>query len=213
MRFVLFVEGYTEKKGIGGFLKRYLDPPRLRQPVGIKVIRFDGWSDLLKDLPQHARLHLDDPKHGKETIGLLALLDLYGPTIYPGHASTADQRAAWAKKHFESAVGHPRFRMFFAVHEVEAWFLSNPSLFPEPLRRSLKTKAGKPEGVDFDCPPKVLRKSLYREKLKRNDQEVTHGSEFFSRLDPAAVAGVCPQFRLMIEEMVAMAGDAGLVAR
>ncbi len=61
MRFVLFVEGHTEKKGIAGFLKRYLDPPRLRQPVGIKVIRFDGWSDLLKDLPQLARLHLDDP--------------------------------------------------------------------------------------------------------------------------------------------------------
>jgi hypothetical protein len=158
LRFVLFVEGYTEKKGIGGFLKRYLDPPRLRQPVGIKVIRFDGWSDLLKDLPQLAKLHLEDPKHRDETIGLIALLDFYGPTIYPGHAKTVSQRVAWARKHFESEVGHRKFRMFFAVHEVEAWFLSNPALFPKPLQGSLKTKARNPEGVDFDRPPKVLLK-------------------------------------------------------
>ena len=167
MRFVLFVEGHTEKKGIGGFLKRYLDPPRLRQPVGIKVIRFEGWSDLVKDLPQHARLHLDDDEHRDKTIGLIALLDLYGPTFYPSHARSAGQRAEWAKKHFESEVNHPRFRMFFAVHEVEAWFLSNPALFPGKLAGALKAKARKPEDVNFDHPPKVLLKKLYREKMKR----------------------------------------------
>jgi hypothetical protein len=43
MKFILFVEGYTEKQGILTFLKRYLDP-RLSQPVGIKPVRFDGWA-------------------------------------------------------------------------------------------------------------------------------------------------------------------------
>ncbi len=144
---------------------------------------------------------------------MIALLDLYGPTIYPGHARTADRRVAWAKKHFESAVDHPKFRMFFAVHEIEAWFLSNPALFPKPLQASLKAKARNPEGVDFDRPPKVLLKHLYREKIKREYREVTQGSEFFSKLDPAAVARICSHFRLMMEEMLAMAGEAGLGVR
>lgn len=213
MRFILFVEGHTEKKGIAGFLKRYLDPPRLRQPVGIKVIRFDGWSDLVKDLPELANLHLDDPKRRDETIGLIALLDLYGPTFYPEHAKTSDERLDWAKKHYEKEVKHPKFRKFFVVHEIEAWFLSDPSLFPKELRPALKAKALRPERVNFDNPPKVLLQGLYSEKLKRGYKEITQGSEFFSKLDPATVAKVCPHFRAMLEEMVAMASKAGLQVR
>jgi len=37
VKFVLFVEGYTEKQEIPAFLKRYLDP-RLSQLVGIKSV-------------------------------------------------------------------------------------------------------------------------------------------------------------------------------
>jgi hypothetical protein len=209
LRFTLFVEGHTEKKGIAGFLKRYLDP-RLSQPVGIKAIRFDGWSDLIKDLPALAKLHLDDPDHRDENLGLIALLDLYGPTLYPGHARSADQRCKWDKQHFEKEVNHPKFRMFFAVHELEAWFLSDLTLFPSQLRGSLKAKTRQPERVNFDDPPKKLLKRLDREKLKRDYKEVTQGREFFSRLDPEAVAKVCPHFRTMLEEMVAMARQAGL---
>lgn len=45
MKFVLFVEGHTEQKAVPSFLKRWLDP-RLRQPVGIRTVRFDGWGEL-----------------------------------------------------------------------------------------------------------------------------------------------------------------------
>ena len=41
MKFVLFVEGHTEKKSIAPFLKRWLDP-KLKQSVGFQVVRFDG---------------------------------------------------------------------------------------------------------------------------------------------------------------------------
>jgi uncharacterized protein DUF4276 len=212
LKFILFVERHTEKKGIAGFLKRYLDP-RLGQRVGMKVIRFDGWSDLIKDLPELAKLHLDDPDHRDETIGLIALLDLYGPTFYPGHARSPDQRCKWAKQHFEKTVKHPKFRMFFAVHEVEAWFLSDPGLFPSQLRGSLKAKTRQPERVNFDNPPKKLLRGLYREKLKQAYKEITQGLEFFSNLDPSTVADACPHFRAMLEEMAAMAGRAGLQTR
>ena len=45
MRFILFVEGYTEDKALPLFLKKWLDS-KLINPVGIKVVRFDGWADL-----------------------------------------------------------------------------------------------------------------------------------------------------------------------
>jgi hypothetical protein len=96
LRFVLFVEGETEHRGIAGFLSRYLNP-RLKQKVGIKVVGFSGWPDLVDHLPHKVHTTLNDPKHASDTIALFALLDLYGPTFYPGHARTATQRIAWAK--------------------------------------------------------------------------------------------------------------------
>ncbi len=45
MRFILFVEGYTEDKALPEFLKRWLDP-RLTNPVAIRTVRFEGWAEL-----------------------------------------------------------------------------------------------------------------------------------------------------------------------
>ena len=42
MKFILFVEGHTERQVLPAFLKRWLDA-QLAQPVGIKVVRFEGW--------------------------------------------------------------------------------------------------------------------------------------------------------------------------
>jgi hypothetical protein len=124
-----------------------------------------------------------------------------------------DERFDWAKQHFERLVKHPKFRMYLAVHEVEAWFLSDPTLFPKELRPVLKAKARQPERVNFDHPPKALLRGLFREKMKRDYKEITQGSEFFSKVDPSAVAAVCPHFRALLTEMVAMAVAAGLQAR
>jgi hypothetical protein len=209
VRFVFFVEGETERRGIAGFLSRYLSA-RSNESIGIKVVGFTGWHDLVDDLSQKAHRLLNDPVRGSEIIALFALLDLYGPTFYPGHALTATQRIVWAKRHFEKRVNHPRFRLYFAVHEIEAWFLSDTSLFPKELHKVLKSKAKNPEAVNFDKPPKALLKVLYREKLKREYKPVTQGFEFFSRLDPAAAAAVCPNLRAMLQEMELLAKKAGL---
>ena len=53
MKFVLFDEGYTEKKSLANFFKRWLDP-KLDQRVGIQVVRFEGWQELVKDSPDKA---------------------------------------------------------------------------------------------------------------------------------------------------------------
>ena len=74
MRFILFVEGYTEDKALPAFLKRWLDA-RLMKPVGIRVVRFEGWPELVKDAAKKAKLHLNGPC--KEDI--IAVISLLAP--------------------------------------------------------------------------------------------------------------------------------------
>ena len=92
MKFVLFVEGYTEKKALANFFKRWIDP-KLDRRVGLKVVRFEGWPELVKDSPKKAKLYLEE----KDVIAVFALLDLYGPTIYPDDMRGVSERYKWAK--------------------------------------------------------------------------------------------------------------------
>ncbi len=41
MKFILLVEGKTERDAAAAFFKRWLDP-QLRQPVGIRTVPFDA---------------------------------------------------------------------------------------------------------------------------------------------------------------------------
>ena len=119
MRFVLFVEGYTENKALPQFLKKWLDP-QLPNPVGIRTVRFEGWPELVKDAPKKAKMHLTGPNNN-EIVAVISLLDLYGPTFYPDFLKESKKRYDWAKKEIEHKVNQPKFFQFFAVHEVEAW--------------------------------------------------------------------------------------------
>ncbi|MEK7727951.1 MAG: DUF4276 family protein, partial [candidate division KSB1 bacterium] len=147
MKFVLLCEGETEAKALPAFFKKWLDA-RLQQPVGIKSEDCGGWPQLVKDAPTKARMYLNGP--GKEkVIAVIALLDLYGPTFYPSHITTTAQRYQWGKEHLESAVAQLRFRQFFAVHETEAWLLSDPSLFAHEIKNALPGKVQHPETINF----------------------------------------------------------------
>jgi len=208
MKFIFLVEGYTEQKTIPAFLKRWLDA-RLTQRVGIQVDRFDGWSELVADLPKKVPMYLHGPK-AEDIIAVAALLDLYGPTFYPEHLTPARERQAWAVEELQRRVAEARFRMFFAVHEVEAWLLSNPTLFPEPVTRALPGKIRQPETVNFDEPPAALLEKLYRERQRRHYKKVTNGSALFPQLSPDLVYEKCPYFRQMMDELLTLAKEAGL---
>lgn len=208
MKFVLFVEGYTEEKAIPGFLKRWLDV-RLSQRVGIQAVRFEGWPELIRELPDRTQMYLESPK-AAEIIAVIALLDLYGPSIYPNYLESADQRLLWATKELESRVGRQRFKLFFAVHEAEAWLLSNAELFPTAIKKALPARILYPETVNFDEPPARLLDRLYRDKLQRKYKKVTDGKELFDQLDPQIVYQKCPHFRQMMDTMLQLAKDAGL---
>jgi len=208
MKFVLFVEGQTEQKAIPPFFKRWLDP-RLRQPVGINPVRFEGWPELVEDVDRKAQFYLEGPARGN-VIAVVSLLDLYGPTIYPAHLQSATQRYQWGKEHLERKVNHGRFRHFFAVHETEAWLLSQPEVFPEGVRRILPKKIEVPEQINFNEPPACLLNNLYRRAIQKSYKKVVYGGLLFGKLDPDVAYSKCPRLRSLLDEMLVLAEAAGL---
>jgi hypothetical protein len=122
----------------------------------------------------------------------------------------AEARIAWATRRFESAVGHEGFRMFFAVHEIEACLLSDPRVFPREVASALLAGGGRPEAVDFERPPAKLLDELYRTKLKTRYKKVTYGPSLFGKLDPEVAYGRCPNLKRMLDTMLELARRAGL---
>ena len=207
MKFVLLVEGHTEKNA-AEFLKRWLDP-HLDKSVGMQVVRFNGYAELIRKLPTKARMHLEGPRN-EDIIAVIGLLDLYGPNFYPEHMTTADERYGWGVQHLENEVNHERFRMFFAVHEFEAWLLSQPTIFPRDIVATLQGKIAQPEMIDFDEPPAKLLDRIYKARTKRAYKKTTYGKELFAKLDPVVAVKKCPRLNEMLTEMLRLAKDAGL---
>lgn len=208
MKFVLFVEGHTEAKAIPGFLKRRLDP-LLKEPVGIRPVRFEGWADYEKGIAKKVAFNLSG-RAGSDVIGAIGLLDLAGPTFYPREITDAGDRRAWAKGHFEGLVKNSRFRQHFAVHELEAWLLASPTELPKEVQKALPGRCAQPESVNFDEPPAKLLERLYREKLRKNYKKIVDGTTLFQRLDPEAACARCPSLKALFDDLLSLAKDAGL---
>ncbi|HHV16455.1 MAG TPA: DUF4276 family protein [Gelria sp.] len=201
MRFVLFVEGETESKVLPAFFKRWLDP-RLPTPVGIKTVKFQGWSHLCQGVKTKANTYLNGPDKD-EVIAVISLLDLYGPDCFPPHLRTVEERVSWGTKKLEDMVGHSRFRHYFAVHELEAWLLSDPQIFPKPVSKVIPSR--EPELINMQQPPKALLRNLYRIKTKSTYKEIIHGTDLFDRLDPNLAYQRCPHLRWMLDDMLDLA--------
>jgi Domain of unknown function (DUF4276) len=204
MKLVLFVEGHTEKKALPGFLKRWLDP-RLPKPVGIKVVRFEGWRDYYGEIAKKVALNLSG-KAGADVVGAVGLLDLYGPTFYPPGKTTVAERYAWAKADIEAKVSHERFRQHFATHETEAWLLANPKGFPSAIEAALPGRAKTaPETVNFDEPPAKLLGRLYEEKLRKGYKKVIDRAKLFDDLSPDLAYAKCPNLKRLLDDLLALA--------
>lgn len=203
MKFVLFVEGHTERKVLPQFLKRWLDP-RLPTRTGIKTVRFEGWHHYRDEIGKKVSLNLGG-KSGADVIAGIGLLDLYGPTFYPASKVSAADRFHWAKSEIEREVNHPRFRQHFAVHETEAWLLSDPAVLPNDVRRALPGASVPPEQVDFGEPPAKLLDRLYRKRLSRPYRKIVDGANLFAHLDPERAVKKCPYLKLLLDDMLHLA--------
>jgi len=200
MKFILFVEGYTEDKALPRFLKEWLDP-KLTKPVGIKTIRFEGWQELVKDAPLKAKMHLEGPRKD-DIIAIISLLDLYGPTFYPTNLTCSKDRCIWAKKKIESSVNHPKYFQFFAVHEIEAWLLCEPDIFPLAVKNAFPERIRNPEEVNFDEPPAKLLQRLYPLHIGRSYKKAVNGIDLFKRLDPNIAYQKCPNLKDLLDKML-----------
>jgi uncharacterized protein DUF4276 len=211
MKFVLLVEGASEKKGIASFLKQYLDS-QLSQPVGIQVVDMGGYGDFKKKAHRKAEMHINRPDRD-QIIAVVGLLDLYGPQFsdfYPSDQTSTQQRYEWGVNYFEREVNNPRFRMFFAVHEFEAWIFSQPEVLPRLDRDLLPQGLRPPEEINFDRPPSNLLGELYRRAFRnRGYKKVTDGPEMFSRLNPMTAYNRCPNLKQMLDGMLALARETG----
>lgn len=211
-RFVIFVEGPTEAEVLPDFLGHWLNAAgRLESKVGIKVVKFEGWAEMVKDLPRKVPLYLDTyPKSG-EIIAVVALLDLFGLGLpYPKDCTTTTRKNAWSKEYLEKIAGHQRFKQYFAVHETEAWLLSKPEIFPSDVSKSLTSRAKLPEQVNFDEPPAKLLDRLYMSSTNRHYRKIRNGKKLFVSLCPEIAYQKCPYLKLMLDDMLAMAKEAGL---
>lgn len=202
MKIVLFVEGQTEMV-LGSFFKRWLDA-RLPDRIGVKMVRFTGWSDYYDKISTKAELYLSG-KTGADVIAGIGLLDLYGPDFYPTGVTTSAERYSWGKRHLEEKVGHTRFRQHFAVHETEAWLLAAPENLPRDVRAALPGRSARPEEVNFDQPPSKLLARLYREKLSRGYKKIIDGASLFRALPPEQALEKCPYLKSLLNEMIQLA--------
>jgi len=201
--FIIFVEGDTEERVLAGFLKRWLNP-RLSEPVGIRTINFKGYANLYKDCSQRAKLHLNGPRKD-DIIAVISLLDLQGPNFYPENKISIEERYQWGKVHFERQVKSSRFKHHFVVHELEAWLLSEPAIFSKQLAPLIEEYSEHPETVNFNRTPAKLLNEIYIQQLKRTYKKVTEGNRLFSQLNPDVVYQKCPYFRLLMEDLLALA--------
>jgi len=137
-------------------------------------------------------------------LGVVALLDLYGPTFYPPSQTDATSRRDWGRSHLQSMLQDPRYRPHFAVHEVEAWILAQPELLDSKVRKKLPGNAEAPETVNFNEPPAKLLDRLYNEVFRKNYKKVVEGTKLFAKLDPEVVYAKCPSFKALADDLLAL---------
>ena len=202
MKIILFVEGSTEAKTLPAFLKRWLDP-RLKQPVAIQAVDFDGAAELIAESPKRIQKYLNGPR--RDVIAVVALLDFHGaPLSYPAGLTEAAERMTWAKQDLEVKADSPHFRQFFAVHELEAWLLSDITIFPKELQEAFPAKTAQPETVNSHEPPSALLGRLYQSKMRKPYKKPTDGAKLFAALNPEKAYQKCPSLKLLLDEMLAL---------
>jgi hypothetical protein len=208
MRFVFFVEGDTEELVLREWVGRWLNP-HLSAAVDMRVRNFKGNRRFLDEIVKNVRMTLGG-RGNKDIVACIGLLDLYGFPGFPNDVRSVPDRYAWAQKKVQDRVDRPRFHMYFAVHEFEAWLLSQSSIFDPALRNEIARLEHRPEEVDFNYPPAKRLDILYMDKLGRKYGKKVDGKGLFGRLDPEEARGKCPYLRRMLDDLVCMAKDAGL---
>ena len=198
MRIVLLVEGDTECY-LPEFFRRWLNA-RLSRNAKIDAVSLNGVGNYRKHYAQRAQRILEI----KEGTAVVGLIDFYGSEL-PYPKGTVREQYAWAKRELENQVSHHRFRQHFAVHETEAWLLSDPSVFPEAVRPHLP-KTTKPESINSQHPPSMRIKAAFN-RDQRKYQKTIGGSSLFRKLNPQTAYASCPHLKLLLDDLLVLASS------
>ncbi len=213
MKFVLLVEGDTEHTAVPEFLRRCINSKDvLPDRVGIDTVNLKGGgTELFDRIISKAEEYLRGPRQDANIIAVLGMLDLYNPSfdgLGPKRLHSVEERHDWAVKEISARVNHNRFRMFFAVHEVEAWLLSQPENLHVTLSENDLAQCRKPETINFMTPPSKWLNQRYQAQLRKTYKKVVYGNQLFSKLQPEAAYTKCPYLGKMLDEMKDLASKA-----
>lgn len=217
MRIQFFVEGDLERRILPGFVDRWLYP-RLSAPIEISTpIKLDGCGGFIKTIDKFAIRHLSESDSG-DLAAAIGLLDLKGPedhNFYPSNVISVQDRYIWGKTEIERRVNHPKFHMFFAVHEIEAWLFSQEEIFEEVVRKVLFKELLEPEEINFDSPPATYLEHTYDALVKKgivshSYRKTDRGIGLFNSLDPERAYAKCPYLRRMLDALLSVSKEAGL---
>ena len=197
MKLAIFVEGQTEGC-LREFLGRWLEQKQI-QGLGVRLRPFKGVGEYLAEIQRSANLALSTP----DVVGAVGIMDFYASTLKYPDGSVAAQYE-WAKQEVERRVDHPRFRQHFAVHETEAWLLSDPQIFPREIRTGLP-KTSRPESVNHRRPPGHRLKDIYWRKLNKKYKKPIEGASLFRKLNPETAYHRCPHLRLLLDDILTLA--------
>jgi hypothetical protein len=201
MRFILIVEGDTEKRSIESLIRNSIKI-KTDQNIGVDAINVKGFGNFKKDLQKRVEKHLTGPGN-QEIIAIIGLMDLYiSPYAKDVHLSL-DERISMGTRELEQLVATNMFHMFFAVHEIEAWLLSDSEKFNNRIRQKIH-QITEPEKVNNDEPPSHYLKKLYSEHLNRGYKKTVDGVNLMKKIDPEKVYQKCPNYRKMIDTMVSL---------
>ncbi|WP_300160727.1 DUF4276 family protein [Solidesulfovibrio sp.] len=204
MKIILLVEGETEQKALPEFFRRWLQGRHVDPLPAISAVNAEGCGNHIKECARRTELHLKNP----DVVAVFGLLDVYGANNIPGHCRTVDEKCDYLRQLLEREVGSPKFRQHFAVHELEAWLLSDPTIFPPAVRKGLPAKAARPETVNSTEPPSKLLERLYRKATKREYKKRVDGHTLFTRLDPNLAYAKCKALAALLDDMLACVRDA-----
>ncbi len=199
MKIILLVEGGTEQKALPAFFRRWLKGQHVDPLPAISAVNAEGCGNHIKECARRTELHLKNP----DVIAVFGLLDIYGANNIPGHCRTVEEKCGHLRQLLEKEVGSPKFRQHFAVHELEAWLLSDPTIFPPAVRKGLPAKAARPETVNSTEPPSKLLARLYRKAKDREYRKVTDGTSLFASLDPNLAYAKCKALAALLDDMLA----------
>ena len=193
----IIAEGKTERAA-KDHLKKFMDERAAVQGeqsrVRLREVPQDGGLKAAK-VRALAKVAVEDPT----IVGIVALTD-----VYPAFHSAEEARRtvqSWLPD-------DPRCQAHVAAHDFEAWLLVGwEALTAQAGVGALRPWGAHPEQVNGGHPPAHRISALFQQgKPPRKYVKPIDGKKLFEKLDLAAVASRCPQFRAFLNGLLGLAG-------